>query len=248
MHQLKFARWGCVLVALALIGCAGAQPTAVPGTPTVETRPSEKLAPSLVPSTPTKLPIPSIVPTSSAVAEWNFDADPVGGLPKGAIVFSGTWAVRAENDAPSAPNALCQTGNATFPALSLGDAVYSDFATSVSFKPISGNTDRAAGIIFRTQDKDNYYIVRANALENNVIIFKYVRGNRLTISEGAGKVATGQWQELGVEVSGNRIRGLVNGAAVVEATDDTFKTAGKIGLWTKADSVTCFDNVQVKAK
>jgi hypothetical protein len=111
------------------------------------------------------------------------------------------------------------------------------------FKPVSGNSDRAAGIIFRIQDKDNYYILRANALEDNVNIYKYVGGWRRVVQEGSAKVPSGTWQELRVEVKGNHIRGFLNGKLVVEATDDTFK-AGKIGLWTKADSVTCFDNIQ----
>ncbi len=237
MIHSKYFALTCALITVVVTGCATGQPTVAPSAPTA--------IPSAV--APTASSTVGAVATSAS-AQWNFDGDPVGGLPQGAIVFSGTWAVRAESGAPSAPNALCQTGNATFPALSLGDAMYSDLTASVRFKPISGNTDRAAGVIFRIQDKDNYYIVRANGLEDNVIIFKYVRGSRSTIKEGTGKVATGQWQELGVEVSGNRIRGLLNGAAVVEASDDTFKSAGKIGLWTKADSVTCFDNVQVMGK
>jgi hypothetical protein len=147
-------------------------------------------------------------------------------------------------DAPSPPNALCQTGYADYPALSLSDTVYRDLTITASFKPISGRSDRAAGIIFRVQDKDNYYILRANALEDNVNIYKYVGGWRRGIKEGSAKVPSGMWQELRVEVKGNRIRGFLNGRQVVETIDDTFK-AGKAGLWTKADSVTCFDNVQV---
>lgn len=150
--------------------------------------------------------------------------------------------VRAEPDAPSQPNVLCQTASAPFPALHLTDVVYTDVVVSARFKPISGSADQAAGLIFRIQDKDNYYIVRANALEDNVNIYKYVSGQRLRIKEASAPVASGQWQELRAEVAGNRIRGYLNGQLVVEATDDTF-AAGGIGLWTKADSVTCFDNV-----
>lgn len=173
-----------------------------------------------------------------------FDSDSVGGLPKGANVFSGTWVVRAEPDAPSQPNALCQTGTATYPALSLSETIFTDVAVSVRFKPISGRVDQAAGIIFRIQDKDNYYILRANALEDNVNFYKYASGQRNGIKEASGKIVSGQWQELRVEIVGNRMRGLLNGQLVNEATDDSYK-AGKVGLWTKADSVTCFDNVQI---
>ncbi len=180
-------------------------------------------------------------------SEWTFDEDPVGGLPAGATIFSGSWAVRAEADAPSPPNALCQTRPAEFPALSLSETVYTDATIEARFKPISGREDQAAGIIFRIQDKNNYYIVRANALESNVNIYKYVRGRRIFIKGTNANVSSNKWQQLGVEVTGSRIRGSLNGHSVVEAADDTFK-AGKIGLWTKADSVTCFDDVRVTTR
>lgn len=175
---------------------------------------------------------------------WTFDADPVGGLPRGAVVFGGIWAVRVEPDAPSPPHALCQTGTAEFPALVLGNAVYTDVALSARFKAISGREDRAAGLIFRVQDKDDYYILRANALENNVNIYVYARGRRHLLKEGSVPIESGRWQALRAEVSGPRIRGFLNDRLVVEATDSAYKN-GKIGLWTKSDSVTCFDDVEV---
>lgn len=174
----------------------------------------------------------------------NFDNIPNGRLPAEAQVFTGSWVVRAEQGAPSAPNALCQTGIADYPAIVLKDRPYSDVEVSTGFKTLSGKEDQAAGIIFRVQDKDNYYIMRANALEDNVILFKYVRGSRSSIKEGSVKVAKGVWQELRVYVRGSLIRGYLNGKLVVEATDNTF-SAGKVGLWTKADSNTCFDNVLI---
>ncbi len=185
-------------------------------------------------------------PGMVTAATWTFDADPLGRLPQGVTVFSGNWSVRSESDTPGSPNALCQTGIATFPAMTLSDIIYTDVLVQTRFKPVSGNTDRAAGIIFRVQDKDNYYIVRANALEDNVNIYKYVNGSRITLKEGTAKVLSGQWQEMSVEVVGSRIRSFLNGRLVVETTDDTFKS-GKVGLWTKADSVTCFDDVEVRA-
>ena len=86
--------------------------------------------------------------------------------------------------------------------------------------------------------------MRANALENNVDIFKYSGGVRSLIQEGSATVVSGKWQELRIEAIGNSIRGYLNNQQVVKANDESFKT-GKIGLWTKADSVTCFDNVQL---
>jgi len=185
--------------------------------------------------------------TFGQVTQWTFDADVAGGLPAGAQVFSGTWAVRAEPDAPTRPNVLCQTGMAEFPALTLGGPVYTDVVIEVRFKPISGHEDRAGGIIFRIQDRDNYYILRANALEDNVNFYKYVLGRRSFIAGGARKVPSGTWQDLRVEATGTRLLGFLNGQRVVEATDSTFRT-GRVGLWTKADSVTCFDNIRATAR
>src|SRR6266516_4637712 len=118
--------------------------------------------------------------TAGQTEEWNFDNDAAGKPPEGSDVFGGTWTVRAESDAPSAPNALCQTATAEFPAVALSGKVYTDLVMSVRFKAISGKDDRAGGLIFRVQDANNYYILRANALEDNLIFFKYTGGSRST--------------------------------------------------------------------
>jgi uncharacterized cupredoxin-like copper-binding protein len=253
-----------LLLTLSVTGCAAATTTPAPvgvstpgtpilatlaptrvNTPVVATATAQSIA-TAPPLFATPTAVPAATTTQSVALDFSFDKDAVGALPSGAVAFSGTWAVRAEADAPSAPNALCQTGTATFPALSLTEQKFADVSVSVRFKPISGNTDRAAGIIFRIQDKDNYYIMRANALEDNVNFYKYVNGQRIDIKDGSGKVASGKWQELRVEVAGNRMRGFLEGQPVVETTDDTYQTGG-VGLWTKADSLTCFDNVRIEA-
>src|SRR5262249_7174449 len=185
--------------------------------------------------------------TAGQTVERNFDKDTAGKLPESAEVFSGTWEVRAETDAPSPPNVLCQSATADFPAIRLGDKLFADLTVTVRFKPVSGKDDQAAGIIFRVQDKDNYYILRANAEEDNVIFFRYGSGRRTTLKEGDAKVPSGQWQELKLEVEGNRFRGFLDGQLVVETTDDAYKVGG-VGLWTKADSVTYFDDLRVTAK
>lgn len=187
------------------------------------------------------------VAAAGQTLHWNFDTGPTGGVPAGAAVYSGTWQVKKEADAPSQPHALCQTGSAQYPAIALSDKAFGDLVATTRFKPVSGSEDRAAGIIFRIQDKDNYYILRANALEDNVNLYRYTGGSRQVIKEGAARVASGKWHELRVEVKGDLMRGFLDGALVVEARDAAFKT-GPVGLWTKADSVTCFDNVSVTAR
>ncbi len=175
-------------------------------------------------------------------ASWTFDQDAPGALPPGASVFSGQWAVRAEPGTPSPPNALCQTASAEFPAIQLSRDVHRDMRVTAQVKPISGHEDQAAGVLLRVRDAKNYYIVRANALEENVTIFKYVDGRRIEMKSGSATVSAGSWHQLRGEVVGSTIRGYLAGQLVVEATDTTFVEGG-MGLWTKSDSVTCFDDV-----
>ena len=179
-----------------------------------------------------------------AATIWPFEKDAVGSVPAGATSFSGRWAVRAEPGTPSPPNALCQTATAEFPALQLSADVHRDMAITAQVKPISGSEDRAAGLLLRIQDANNYYIVRANALEGSVVIFKYVNGTRSEIKSGSATVISGAWQQLRAEVSGTTLRGVLDGRLIVEATDTAFRE-GRAGLWTKADSTTCFDDVTV---
>lgn len=176
---------------------------------------------------------------------WSFDQEATGALPAGTTAFSGGWVVRAEPGAPSAPNAVCQTASAEFPALQLTAEVHRDMRMTAQVKPISGQEDQAAGLLLRVQDARNYYIVRANALEGNVGIYRYVDGRRSELQSGSATVSAGVWQQLRAEVGGTTIRGFIGGRLVVEATDATFKQGGA-GLWTKADSATCFDDVTLQ--
>ena len=112
---------------------------------------------------------------------------------------------------------------------------------------MSGKEEQAGGLVWRFRDSGDYYVVRANALENNVMFFLYASGTRSILKRAPARVLSGQWQELKVEVAGSRFRGFLDGKLVAEVTDDAY-TAGKVGLWTKADSVTCFDNVRVTAR
>jgi hypothetical protein len=252
-----------LLSATTACGPASQPAPTTPPTPTQATKPSaaspaaspaaaagSPIASPAAPASPATSPVAAASPAASPVGQaqrWTFDTDAAGGVLAGAQVFSGTWAVRGESDAPSPPNALCQTGEAEFPALQLGDGVYADLVMSARFKPISGREDQAAGLIFRVQNRDNYYILRANALENNVNFYKYQGGRRSGLKAAQATVPSGQWQELRVEVRGNAFRGFLNGQSVVDVTDETFRSTGRVGLWTKADSVTCFDDVQVQA-
>lgn len=169
-----------------------------------------------------------------------------GALPDGSEPFAGTWQTRAESGAPSPDGTLCQTATAEFPAIAIGSQVWKDLTATVRFKAVSGNDDQAAGIIARVIDADNYYILRANALEDNVNLYTYVDGKRSTIAEGTGAVAPGEWHELRLDVTGDTLTGYLDGKQVVTATNPDF-TTGQVGLWTKADSQTCFDDLTITA-
>jgi Domain of Unknown Function (DUF1080) len=189
---------------------------------------------------------------------YNFDTDAVGGMPakfhnartgKGA---ENKWSVMADAAAPSKPNVVAQTSTDTtdyrFPLLIADEGSFKDLELSVRFKAVSGDVDRAGGLVFRLKDANNYYIVRANALEDNYRLYHVVAGNRRQFAGANFKVTSGEWHELHVEAVGNKIVCYYDGAKKIEATDDTFKDAGKVGLWTKADSVTYFDDLKVTAK
>ena len=151
------------------------------------------------------------------------------------------WEVVADGSAPSKPNVLKQSGEATYPVCIKDDTRLRDGFVEVQFKPVSGKVDQAGGVIWRCQDADNYYIARANALEDNVTIYHTIKGKRVSFKNVETKVVSGVWHALRVEFAGNKFAVIFDGKKVIEATDDTFSDAGKVGLWTKADSVTLFD-------
>lgn len=189
---------------------------------------------------------------------YNFDADSAGQPPAkfhSARTGSGSeskWVVMPDPTAPSKPNVVAQAStdqtDYRFPLLIADDATYRDLDLSVKFKAVSGSIDRAGGLVFRLKDPNNYYIVRANALENNYRLYRVVNGRRSQFAGANLKVTSEEWHELRVEIVGNKITCYYDGSKKIEATDDTFKDAGKVGLWTKADSVTYFDDLKATAK
>jgi hypothetical protein len=177
----------------------------------------------------------------------NFDQADVGKPPAGwnaTQTGSGhaQWVVVRDDSAPSKPNALKQSGQATYPVCFKDDTAIRDGFVEVKFKPVSGREDQAAGLIWRAKDANNYYVARANALEDNVTVYHTVGGRRTERKRVSMKVPTNQWHRLRVDFQGNHFTVALNGQKALEWDDDTFKQAGKVGLWTKADSVTLFDD------
>jgi 3-keto-disaccharide hydrolase len=186
----------------------------------------------------------------------DFESTAVGELPAGfstAVTGGGgaaAWRVVEDASAPSGGKVLAQTStdktSSRFPLCVYEGLSATDVEVSVRFKPVSGTVDQAAGLVARYRDKDNYYIVRANALEHNVRLYKVERGKRQQFAGVDVKVPAQAWQTLAWEVKGAHFRVFLNDSLLFEADDRTFSGAGKVGLWTKADSVTYFDDLTVK--
>jgi len=123
-----------------------------------------------------------------------------------------------------------------------------DGDVEVKFKPISGSEGQAGGLVWRARDANNYYVARANALENNVTIYHTVNGRRTEAKRTRMTVAGNQWHTLRVDFQGNHFTVLLDGKNALDWSDETFKDAGKVGVWTKADSVTLFDDFTYGAK
>jgi hypothetical protein len=194
--------------------------------------------------------------SGTALAETiNFDDAKTGAPPPGWTATqtgsgSSKWSVEKDDSAPSKPNVLKQSGQATFPVCIKDDTSLKDGFVEVKFKPVSGKEDKAGGVIWRARDANNYYIFRANANEGNVVLYKTVNGKRSPLDIVGRKggygvketVASGQWHTLRVEFAGNRFKAYYDGKHLFDVEDTTFTEAGKVGVWTKADSVTLFDD------
>jgi len=181
----------------------------------------------------------------------SFEGTQTGAAPEGwtsTLTGSGDpkWTVESDETAPLKSKVLKQSGRATYPLLLKNDSGIKDGFVEIKFKAIAGAQDRAAGIVWRAKD-----VTRANALEDNVVLYKTVNGVRSPLDiigrkGGYGtdeKVPSDTWHILRIDFSGSRFRVSFNGRQLFEVEDSTFEDAGMVGLWTKADSVTLFDQV-----
>ncbi len=204
-----------------------------------------------------------VLATSRAAAQGgekmafvDFEDFAIGALPPGftsALTGSGgpvAWSILEDATSLAGPKVLAQTSSDRtdyrFPLMILEQPRTADLTVAVRFKPVAGEVDRAAGIAVRLSDPDNYYVVRANALEDNVRLYKVVKGQRLQFAGANVKVPSGTWRELWLTARGPRFEVFLNGKSLYSATDTTFTAAGRIALWTKSDSVTYFDDLVIK--
>ena len=186
----------------------------------------------------------------------SFDSNQTGVAPAGwtaTLTGTGTpkWTVENDDTAPSKSKVIKQSGRATYPLLLKQDTSIKDGFIETKFKAVSGSQDRAAGVVWRAKDANNYYVLRANALEDNFVLYKTVNGIRSELDIVGRKggygvkvpVPANTWHTLRVDFKAARFSASFNGKPLFEVDDSTFTDAGKVGLWTKADSVTLFDEV-----
>jgi hypothetical protein len=195
--------------------------------------------------------------SSGPSRKLDFEGDAVGGPPAG-FEFArtgsgaeGKWVVRADKSSPNNHVLVQESADPTdsrFPLAAVKDSAYKDVTLSVRARPISGKVDQGFGLVWRYRDADNYYVTRCNADENNCRIYHVVAGKRVAFQNRDVKVATNAWHTLKLEASGHHFVVWFDGTKVLDATDDTFKDAGRVGLWTKADSVIEFDDLTVEGR
>ena len=186
-----------------------------------------------------------------------FEDAPTGAPPPGfssALTGRGgpvRWVVLEDASSPEGPKVLAETSkdrtSDRFPLAILDGFEARDVAVSVRFKPVSGTVDQAAGLVVRLRDARNYYVARANALEGNVRLYRVVDGRRTQFAGVDVRVPRDRWQTLGLRVEGERFEVSLDGRTLFSATDRTFAEAGRVGLWTKADSLTHFDGFEAEA-
>jgi hypothetical protein len=181
---------------------------------------------------------------------FNFDADKAGEAAKGWEAAVGTWKVAADDTAPSGPNVLAQTAAGPGPQFNVALATAADFKNldlSVRLKAVSGEKDQGGGPVWRAKDARNYYVCRWNPLEDNFRLYKVIDGKRTQLATADLKAPAG-WRTLRVVMKGDAIECHLDGKKLLEAKDDALKDAGKVGLWTKADAATNFDDLTVSGR
>jgi len=177
----------------------------------------------------------------------NFDDAKPGEIPAGwkaGCTGGGTpkWSVESDSSAPSKGNVLKQSGEGTYPWCIKKEVSIADGFVEVKFKPISGKEDQAGGVVWRFKDSDNYYIARANALEDNVSLYHTEDGNRMKIKYVDAPVNKDTWNTLRVEFKNTHITVALNGKVYIDVDNNRIKGPGALGVWTKADSITMFDD------
>jgi hypothetical protein len=200
----------------------------------------------------------ALVGAEEKVRTITFGKDDVGKVPTGWTAAQtgkgkSEWKVIADASAPSKTGfVLAQTTDnreALFNLCVADDSNFKDIEVSVAFKAMKGQKDQGGGIMWRYQDANNYYVARVNPLEDNFRVYKVVAGKRSKEFQSADvKAPEGEWHTLKVKVEGDHIQCFFNGKKYLDVKDDSITKPGKVGLWTKADAQTHFDDLKVSGK
>ena len=187
---------------------------------------------------------------------FDFEEAALGAMPSGFVshLTGGgpppRWVVLEDPSSPAGARVLAETSrdrtNERYPVAVLAGVEARDVVVSVRFRPVDGRVDQAAGLVARYRDARNYYVVRANALEDNVRLYRVVDGRRIQFAGTDARVPRDRWQALGLRLEGDRMEVSLDGRVLYAATDRTFAGQGQVGLWTKADSLTHFDALEVE--
>jgi hypothetical protein len=183
-----------------------------------------------------------------------FDKFAVGALPEGfstALTHEGPpgkWEIVDYKQTKVLAQTSTDETDGRYPLCIYDGANFKNGTVSVDFMAVSGKVDQAAGLVARYRNKDNYYITRANALEDNVRLYKVEAGKRTQLASANLKVTPNQWHNLKFELAGPQLTVFYDDKKLFEVADTTFEDSGKVGLWTKADSVTYFDNLTIKSQ
>lgn len=225
------ARFALNLPALVLIALAGC------GSP-----PAPRVADASMPQ----------LPLASAAVTAAFDGDAPEQAPSGFTVHTigpgrpSQWLVKKVADAPSGGQVLMQCDdddtNHRYPCVLSNAGRYGDVRVEVKGKGISGNRDRSFGVIARAIDEKNYYVARCNTVNENVRLYHFIDGKRTELAEWEGSAAPGVWHSIALEVKGDRLTVFFNGKQIIEKQDGTFPGPGRVGLFTKAEAVSQFDD------
>jgi hypothetical protein len=216
-----------------------------PSTPTPPT--AAPLASSVGAATTTSAPA---APAKKTARSWNFDSVAAGTRPTGFGAEVGKWQVVPDDPAPSGGKVLAQLAASAGPVFNIalvGGTDLADVDVSVKLRAVEGRVDQGGGVVWRAQDARNYYIARYNPLEDNYRVYKVVAGRRSQLRSATLKVDHAAWHTLRVTMIGDQISCYLDATLHLETRDTTFGEAGRIGLWTKADAKTNFDDLTVSA-
>src|SRR5436853_7731111 len=219
MHRVSMSRRGLFRVALAALGAYGVS------------RPARARTAPMEIKLPENIPVDRIDFETKGIEGWT--------------TVDGQWAVEEMAGAPSGKKVLVQRATKNeFNVIVAPPGPFTDVDVSMKFRPISGREDASGGIVFRFSG-GKYYVVRANALEDNFRLYYYDRGRRQLASASVKAPALGQWHTVRVVALGDHFQGWLNGKPLLEHRDTRFRS-GRVGLWTKADSITAFDDLTIR--